>query len=481
MSQAQYPDDFVNRVVCGDCLEVLGRMPDESVDLVVTDPPYGIGFMGKSWDKAIPSVDVWKECLRVLKPGAFAFVMCIPRQDCISRMIISLEDAGFMVNFTPIYHTFATGFPKAGNIGKLVDKRMGFEREVVRVNPQWCAGRKATVIGHTAGNTRPFLEDERAKEFKKYITAPGTPEAKALDGSYAGFQPKPAVEVILTVMKPLSEKTYLDQALANGKGVTWLDSGRVPYKQGQAPSDSRWSGNSPRKSGNPVNTPFKGENGYVDPQQGRFPANLLVSDDVLNDGVERKSGARLRNYLNKDKNADFMSSLFYTTRCIANKGSYSRYFSLDAWADKHLPESARKTFPFLIVPKASKKEKNAGLDGLDDKPNPTLSKYRRPSEGRTASKSGSPQKNHHPTCKPVKLMAYLIAIGSRPDDIVLDPFVGSGTTGVAAKMSSRQYIGIDINPEYCEIAEKRIADTKAEMEEEARQMDMFQMEGAAQT
>jgi len=96
-----------------DCLKGIKTLNDNSVDLVATDPPYGIGFMGKNWDKALPDKEIWAECLRVLKPGAFAFVMSIPRSDCLSRMIISLEDAGFRVDFSPIYWAYASGFPKA--------------------------------------------------------------------------------------------------------------------------------------------------------------------------------------------------------------------------------------------------------------------------------------------------------------------------------------------------------------------------------
>lgn len=125
--------------------------PDDHFDCLVTDPPYGYGFMGKDWDKAVVGVKVWKEVYRVMKPGAFGFVMSAPRQDVLARMIVNLQDAGFETGFTSIYWTYATGFPKAGNIGKMVDKRLGVER--------------------------------------------ASPLAKTLDGSYAGFQPKPAVEV----------------------------------------------------------------------------------------------------------------------------------------------------------------------------------------------------------------------------------------------------------------------------------------------
>ena len=168
----------------------------------------GYGFMGKHWDtfqekKSTKSqsvgwmspgmtkstygmkeffVPIWKEALRVLKPGAFSFVMSAPRSDVQTVMVQTLQEAGFDVSFTPIFWSYATGFPKALNISKAVAKRGDID------------------------------------------------EAKKLDGSYAGYQPKPAVEVVIVAMKPLDKKKgYVDQALDNGKGVTWLDSCRIPF------------------------------------------------------------------------------------------------------------------------------------------------------------------------------------------------------------------------------------------------------------
>ena len=124
-----------NSILLGDSQQRLKSVPDNSIDLMVTDPPYGIGFMGKDWDKALPKVEIWKECLRVLKPGAFAFVMCGTRQDVLSRMIAGLETAGFRVDFTSLYWTYASGFPKAHHISRALDKKAGAERLVIARNP----------------------------------------------------------------------------------------------------------------------------------------------------------------------------------------------------------------------------------------------------------------------------------------------------------------------------------------------------------
>lgn len=403
----------MNQLLHGDSLEVLKTIESGSVDLLCTDPPYGYSFMGKSWDKTLPHIGIFKECLRVLKPGSFAFVMSAPRSDVCARMMLLLEDAGFEIGFTPIYWTYASGFPKAMNIGKMVDKKAGAEREIKGfAEPLGREGRKAP-----QGQGLPTLNSNGYDNLQP-ITAPATPEAKALDGSYGGFQPKPAVEVVIVAMKPLSEKTYVDQALKNGKGITWLDDCRIGASGGGTNCNNR--DESGACKGHPeANGSLGGgimrhsDQGAV---QGRFPANLLVEDDVLND--------------------------------------HSRFFDLDAWA---------QTLPFLAVPKASKSEKNAGLHDLPDRASEvehgtigratSVEKRREAQDGKNAATT----KNHHPTVKPLKLMSYLITLGSRPGDVVLDPFLGSGTTAIAAQELGRNYIGIEREQEYYEIAQARLA------------------------
>lgn len=386
-------------IIQGDCLDELKKLDDESIDFICTDPPYGYSFMGKDWDKAVPSVEIWQECLRVLKPGAFCCVMSAPRSDVQNAMISRLMDAGFRLDFTPIYWTYASGFPKAGNIGKMVDKRMGAKRK--RTDNK-------NSIGFTyEGNSEPQYKSEAISS-----------EAKQLNGSYAGFQPKPAVEVIIVAMKSLSEKTYVDQALENGKGISWLDDARIP------------TGDNDRKEygvdgdeGNPIDNSYQDRKrvAYSPSEQGRFPANLLVSDDMLSDGVQQTG--------------------------------YSRYFDLDKWAS---------TLPFLIVPKASRREKNEGLDDFEEKAKSP--DYRKPTGNPMVDRIHglNKKKNHHPTVKPLKLMSYLITLFSRPGDIVLDPFVGSGTTSVAARKLGRKEIGIERDAEYADIARARLDADKQE-------------------
>lgn len=130
----------MNNIIHGDCLTELKHIESDSIDLICTDPPYALtseeykpdkkysgGFMNKKWDASIVSIDIWKECLRVLKAGAFAFIMCTPRQDILARQIINLQDAGFKTNFTSLYHSFASGFPKAMNIERKILKDLETE------------------------------------------------------------------------------------------------------------------------------------------------------------------------------------------------------------------------------------------------------------------------------------------------------------------------------------------------------------------
>ena len=458
---------------------------------MLTDPPYGISFMGNDWDKAVPPVGVWKECLRVLKPGAFAFVMSLPRLDVLSQMSVRLQEAGFHVDFTPLFWAFASGFPKATNISKAVDKharrdyveaamKLGIKPKSNASWRDWTVGEHSPsdkyweafkvaissddwqrIEGEVIGKGRPHVGafNSWGSGYKTdySLTAPATPEAKALDGSYTGFQPKPALEVIIVAMKPLSEKTYVEQALKNGKGITWLDDARIPFQnkpeieflKGRTFINQGDKFGGYESAGEDVSA-FKSE-------KGRFPANLIVSDDVLNDSNSYAGGFNPNN-ATKIFNSHELDPKTHESRAkFADEGSFSRYFSLDAWWGnkvKELPESVRKTFPFLIEPKASKEERNEGLESfpLGESPASTRSKA---AEGRQ-NPLGNPRQNYHPTVKPIAIMSYLITLGSRRGDIVLDPFAGSGTTVMAAKMLGRKGIGIEINSNYAKIAEARV-------------------------
>ena len=446
----------------GDCLDLMKKVPDESVDAIVTDPPYGLSFMNKSWDtfsKGMKDffVPIWKECLRVLKPGAFAFVMSSPRQDTMADQILALKEAGFEIGFTSLYWTYATGFPKSMNISKTVDRKLGYDREVI-------SGTKKDTEYSGKFDQKPSSEREK-------LGYPVSDEAKSLDGSYAGFQPKPAQEPILVAMKPLSEKTYVEQALKNGKGISWLDDGKIPYKSKSDMSREIWGNDSDiQVYGWAGGKDHKGENnGRLASEEGRFPANLLVQDDVLNDRTIHTSGLiEYHHNLDSPTTQDIYGKY---ERLQASKqitygdsGSFSRYFDLDAWYEKNiesLPDYVQRVFPFLIVPKPSQDERNKGLDDLPLGKNLNAT-YGMQTEQGLLNNNRHPEngsyevRNIHPTVKPLKLMTYLVTIASRKGDTILDPFMGSGTTGVACKLLDRKFIGFEKEGKYFEIAEERI-------------------------
>ena len=465
----------INKIHKIDALQGLKQLESNSIDLIVSDSPYQLdstrerfgkkgsaeakygtdgafqraskGFMGKEWD-VLPEVDVLKECLRVIKAGAFSFWLMTPRQDSQAEFITRLKQAGFNIGFTPLYWAYASGFPKAGNIGKMVDKRMGAEREVI--------GKKESGIGKAFNKGQWRSESEEVD-----IT---TPQAKALDGSYAGFQPKPAVEVIIVAMKPLTEKTYVEQALKNNKGITWLDDVRIPYVSDGDRENSKVGFIDGLKCNTYMEESLYNRKEDYKPQQGRFPANLLVSDDVLNDGSVTKStttssvgGWGTTTFNNNRDEVDGLKISY--ERGHNDSGSFSRYFDLDKWHINKLPDSVKKTFPFMIVPKASSGEKNDGLNEFEGK-------YM--DESREIGSAGgcnprnrgaeTERKNFHPTVKPTKLMEYLITLGSREGDIVLDCFAGSGTTAIASRILTRNFICFERDAEYHKIAEARIKD-----------------------
>ena len=460
-----------SKLINGDCLEELKKLDDDSVDLLCTDPPYGYGFMGKHWDKFEEKqstksqsvgwmspgmkkttygmreffIPIWEEALRVLKPGAFSFVMSAPRSDVQMLMVQTLQEAGFDVSFSPIYWAYATGFPKAMNVGKKTEK-------------------------------------------------------ENLEGSYAGYQPKPAVEVVIVAMKPLEKKGYTEQAKDNQKGITWLDDCRIPFAgmgdqeqfdkdnvAGQMNFDGRYEKDSgkmyeggwdkpmrkttkrkPREENTVFKTSgFKSENNDTADASplGRFAANLLVSDNVLDTGKKTKSsGGRSYQNTNNMYSGGWSSDDLGTSENPGkgDEGDFSRYYSLDEWWNsrlRKLPKEVRNTFPFLRVSKPSKSEKNIGLDKFDKQQkifngqSPESSKDMKGVEKKFTTQ---PTQNIHPTVKPMTLMNYLVILGSRKGDVVLDPFLGSGTTVMSCVTTERNYIGIEREKDYFVIAEYRV-------------------------
>ena len=515
-------EKILNTILNGDCLEKLKDIEDNSIDSIVTDPPYELseinpnrqsfaeqmiggrteeqkkersGFLGRKWD-VLPPVAVWKECLRVLKPGAFAFIMTTPRQDSLCKLLLNLTEAGFNMSFSSIYWSYASGLPKAINISKVIDRREGVEPTIIGTAQHHDFKDKGKKSKERFGLNKIGI-GLKSKNASIPITEPTSDLAKKFDGAYGGYQPKPAIECILVCMKPREKKAYTDQALDNGHGITFLGDCRIPLSNNTSIEDKRlleggsWSskegmysggyaGNrvqapmrkttkrKPRKEGTVLKeSGFKSEDNNiadVNPA-GRFPSNLLVSDDSLNNSKKQTVG-----YGNVGGGTVNYSG-------VGEKGtveSYSRYFDLDRWFEeriKELPDDIKKTFPTMIVPKPSTAEKNIGL--VNESSSTSYNKKcKNCGRWQIAQKSDKGGKykckcvepnweelsgNVHVTVKPVKLMAYLVILGSREGDVVLDPFTGSGTTLLASMMLGRNFIGIEREEDYIKVANKRIA------------------------
>jgi site-specific DNA-methyltransferase (adenine-specific) len=382
----------------GDCLDVLRGMPDASVDAVVTDPPYGLSFMGKRWDYDVPTVAIWSECLRVLKPGGH--LLSFGGSRTYHRMAVNVEDAGFEIR-DQVMWVYGSGFPKSHNISKAIDKMAGAEREV----QQW-------------------------------------------DGW--GSALKPAHEPIVMARKPLGEKTLAANVLKHGTGGINVDGCRVAtsdslgggmVSKGRPKAPEGWD--RPWMHDPEVTEAKKAESAEKVKHAealGRFPANLIHdgSDEVLAGFPQAKSGGGHSGKEPSNKTAN----------------AYGDYGRKEFEPHKDTGSAAR----FFYCAKASKRDRDEGLEAFAEQEfvqwqtgNGASGKPSSMSEGRDTQR-----RNVHPTVKPTDLMAYLIRLVTPPGGVVLDPFAGSGSTGKAAIREGFQFIGIEREAEYLAIARARI-------------------------
>ena len=423
-------------LIQGDCLEKMKDIPDGSIDAIVTDPPYGLSFMGKNWDKGVPGVEFWIEMLRVLKHGGYLLSFSGTRT--YHRMATAIEDAGFEIR-DMIEWVYGSGFPKSLNIGKAVDKLQGNEREVV--------GEKQPSGMLRNGRSDKEMADKWSdQDRKENIDTKGTSEWEGW-----GTALKPAHEPICMARKPLSEKTVAENVLKWGTGGINVDGSRV---EGQKPDVKNTKFESWRK--------LEGREDRQDPEQtydktqGRFPANLIHdnSEEVRECFPDTKSGETKST--NKHEGHSVFGNSKHRGNFEASSGNASRFFKQISLFPEEPPEPIEYK-SIIYQAKASKAERNKGCEGMPEKlPVDGADKWteqdRRKGEGVTAK----PRANFHPTVKPIALMEYLINMVTKEGGTVLDPFMGSGTTGVACNNLYRNFIGIELDPDYFKIAEKRI-------------------------
>lgn len=419
MIDIQYATKEADTVLIrGDAIQSLKEMEDNSVDSIVTDPPYGLSFMGKKWDYDVPQVELWKEVFRVLKHGGHLLSFAGTRT--YHRMAVNIEDAGFEIR-DMISWLYGSGFPKSLNIGKQVDKIQGNERETVGENKN---GAKKLM------EERPWNQKEDYNKTLKLTKGNSKWEGW-------GTALKPACEPIVVARKPLSEKNIALNVLKQGTGGINIDGcrvgdekiisrgGRKEVVTGDTRTGKALGMNAPHE---PLNTEH----------QGRFPANIIL-DEEAGKILDKQT-------IGKVGNGHWSKT---TTKGFGEFGGGSSTYEGVGKKDKEKGGASR----FFYCAKASKSERNFGLDDFEEKgieiQQPHNSKDL---EERYSMKS----KNFHPTVKPIKLMQYLVRLVTPKGAICLDPFMGSGTTGIACVKEEIKFVGIEREEEYLKIATARI-------------------------
>jgi DNA modification methylase len=422
---------------CGDNIELLKKLPDNSIDAIVSDPPYGLSFMGKKWDYDVPSVEFWKEVYRVLKPGGH--VLSFGGTRTYHRMVVNIEDAGFEIR-DQIMWLYGSGFPKSHNIGKAVDKLQGNKREIVGEKEQ--TGAKFKSWSDDPEQTRWHNQGFNKLDGKTFGITKG-------QSKYEGWGTalKPANEPICLARKPLSEKSVAENVLKWGTGGINIDGCRIKFN-GDKPKecelvDFRGNGDQMNLGASGKERKTIEDKNYIPNDEGRFPANIIlecICDEVIkgekfdrkprpkvNDHNENSifgiGGVGVENYDYNDK-GDIHTNPMCPCRLMDEQSSgASRFFMNVSYNNLE-----QKEYRFAYQAKVSKKERNM---------------------------SG---KCSHPTLKPIQLMSYLCKLITTPGGIILDPFAGSGSTGIAALLNGFRFIGMEKEQEYFDIMEKRVND-----------------------
>ena len=553
-------------LIHGECLEELKKLPENSVDAIVTDPPYGLSFMGKKWDYDVPSVEIWQECLRVLKPGGYLLSFAGTRT--YHRMATGIEDAGFEIR-DMIAWVYGSGFPKSLNIGKAVDKLQGNEREAVR---------DRTGAMNNADNSEAQSFTKGDVGFKTHFTE--TKGTSPWEGW--GTALKPSHEDITVARKPLYssgdcaimaqkiianicqlpsvarivEKTLASSQneLGGGAGIArWIvgDSTSTPAVLSDLTAMLR----SESEKNSSLNTELSWLNTLADllKNESMFTTetktSLIIDLKILNSLLSKITQSTTTKDETKPNGEDTNASLvehtfsvfglklktiqehFVGESAISRAGEQDLRPSLEPitvarkpligtvaenclkWGvgginidecriksneelgrnnnartkgtsyvvqkeTMRIDNSNGKRFPanlihdgseevvelfpndsqrFFYVAKASKSERNMGCEELEATRHADRKKEDGSGGDNPRNRTNTPKQNFHPTVKPIALMEYIVRLVSREGATVLDPFMGSGTTGIACKKLKRHFIGIEKEAEYIKIAESRIS------------------------
>ena len=417
-------------VLAGDALERLAELDDNSIDAVVTDPPYELGFMGKQWDAAgiANNVEMWKQCLRVLKPGGHLLAFGGTRT--YHRMACAIEDAGFEIRDS-LHWTYGSGFPKSLNVAIAIDKQAGAMKH---------RGKRVSVAGNRNYGGEPDLPNASSVPEHKGIT----PEAQQWQGW--GTALKPSHEPILVCRKPLAG-TVAQNVLEWGTGALNIDGCRVGTDgAGRWPANTvlthaagcratgetvseNWEASgvqSPAsvalRGGAATHTPVEGAIGAATVPLFACVPGCPIAELDKQSGVSKSQGGRIGKKAQTNVSIVPAGKFEAGDPGFGDTGGASRFFTTTEW------DPTLDCPPFLYVAKPSKRERNAGVSGG----------------------------NTHPTLKPVALMRHLVRLVCPSGGVVLDPFLGSGTTAVAAILEGREVIGCEMTADYLPIIKGRI-------------------------
>ena len=415
-------------------LDVLPLMADNSVDSIVCDPPYELGFMGKSWDSTgiAYSVELWRECLRVLKPGGH--LLAFGGSRTWHRIAVAIEDAGFEVRDS-IAWLYGSGFPKSLDIAKAIQKASGVEP----------TGFKENEDGH-------FYGSGQYNATPRQLFMP-EPEGEAKQWKGWGTALKPAFEPVVVARKPLVG-TVAANVLEWGVGGLNIDASRIA---GEVPSVPN-----PNWDRSIDSTPFgaaeRKQEMSVPNNLGRWPANIIL-DDYTAELLDEQSGQ-------SKSPATTKTSQVNVTNAVYGGGSGLRDVGAERIIQGHNDSGGASRF--FYVAKASKRDRNEGLEEL---PNIAHRRYGDRNQGPQPHQTAQAEvigKNFHPTVKPTDLMRYLIKLVTPAGGIVLDPFTGSGSTGKAALLDGYKFLGIELTADYLPIIEGRLKWAEAEAQRQAQ-------------
>lgn len=419
-------------IYVGNVLDVTAHIERGTVDAVITDPPYGLNFMGREWDDSVPGPLFWENLSRIMKPGAH--LLSFGGTRTFHRMAVAIEDAGLEIRDTLMW-LYGSGFPKSLDVSKAIESDLTKGKSnsrSLRATEQAGDGESYTLRGKNNGIMGEAREYDR-KEF-----TPTTPEAEAWQGW--GTALKPAYEPIIMARKRM-KRTVAKNVLKHGTGALNIDACRI---EGAPPSRAQPIFNSP--TGQVYNFQTgTGRNGKMSHATGRWPANVVLDEDAAEE-LDAQSGER-----HGGGNRDGRGRR--TQREGQYQGNAYGVFTHKTGSPNYADTGGASRF--FYVAKASRRERNAGLEGMPERTLRWSSGEQSPgtfqSEGTNRSAA-----NHHPTVKPITLMEWLIRLVTRPGGLIVDPFGGSFTTLVAAARLGYPAIGMDLSEEYAEIGARRV-------------------------